>query len=322
MSSDNSSNDNSTPDKTVFRQPANRGDGTVVRPMPGGRASSGNTVLPNQSGSADQQKPPVYSQRSSPEYASSQNLDFMAGQFKTAYGLNPLVNAASMLIAVFTKTRESLSHPNVGGLHQQLVDEIKAFEKKAREEGVQPEIVLAARYILCTVLDEVVLNTPWGAESAWTQRTLLSVFHNETEGGEKFFQILDRIRNSPAKNIDFLELMYICLSLGYEGKFRVVHRGRDQLEQLRDELFQVIRTHRGEYERSLSSSWQGLGKIRNTLTQYIPIWVVASVVGGIMVLSYSGFRYWLHESTSHVTNQLMEISQTDITAKRNKFDSK
>jgi len=309
MSSDN-------PDKTLFKQPINKGDGTVVRPMPGGRASS-NHIPPSSSTSptATPQNP-SYMQHPPLNNAYNQNADFNSNQFQTVFGLNPLVNASAMLIAVFTKTRETVSHANVGGLHQQLVNELKLFEEGSKEAGIKPEIILATRYLLCTVLDEAVLNTPWGAESAWTQRTLLSVFHNETKGGEKFFIILDRMRNTPAENIDILELMYIFLSLGYEGKYRVVHRGRDQLEQLRDDLFQIIRRQRGEYERTLSPSWEGLGRIRNTLTQYVPMWVVASVIGGIMLLSYSGLRYWMHESTNGVAKQLTEISTTDLTTKK------
>ncbi len=306
MSSDN-------PDKTVFKQPINKGDGTVVRPVPGGRASSNHTAPPPDSPAVAAHSP-SYVQHPPPVH--TQNSSFGAAQFQTTFGLNPLVNASAMLIAVFSKTRETVTHPNVGSLHQQLVGELKLFEARSKEAGIKPEIVLAARYLLCTILDEAVLNTPWGAESAWTQRTLLSVFHNETEGGEKFFVILDRMRNAPAENIDILELMYIFLSLGYEGKYRVVHRGRDLLEQLRDDLFQVIRRHRGEYERTLSPSWQGLGKIRNTLTEYVPMWVVASIIGGIMLLTYSGLRYWMHESTDNVAKQLTEISTTDLVRKK------
>ncbi len=310
---------NDNPDKTVFRQPVNRGDGTIVRPMPGGRALGGQPSVPVPDVSHQQ---PVYNQPAPSNVLQSPNVGIYSGSFKTACGLNPLVNTAAVLLAVFSKTRQSISHPNVAGLHQQLERELRNFDSAARDAGIKADMVLVARYILCTILDEAVLNTPWGAESAWTQKTLLSIFHNETAGGEKFFVILDRMRQSPADNLDFLEFMYICISLGYEGKYRIVSRGRDSLERLRDEIFQIIRNHRGEYERSLSPSWQGLGKIRNTLASYMPMWVIASVLSGIMALSYSGFRYWLHESTSHVAEQLNEISKTDITAKPNRLDTK
>ncbi|MFK5914340.1 MAG: type IVB secretion system protein IcmH/DotU [Woeseiaceae bacterium] len=293
-------------DKTVFRQPAGAADRTKMRHRPGGR-----------------QAPPQVAPAAQPtqNYQSQQSFDTHAAYFRTGKGLNPLVNTASTLIAVFEKTHKSMSHSNVGGLHQRLVNEIKTFETKAKELGIKPEIILSARYVLCTVLDEAVLNTPWGAESAWTQRTLLSLFHNETSGGEKFFLILDRMRDMPAENIEILELIYIFISLGYEGKYRVVQRGKEALEQIRDELFRIIRNQRGEYERSLSPSWEGLGRIKNSLAEYIPMWVIASVVTAVLLLSYSGFRYWLYESSAPVAQQLTDIADNKVEKRKSLFNS-
>ncbi len=306
---------NDNQDKTVFRQPAGGGDRTVMRPRPGGRGAA--TPPPVQSPVPPQ--PAMQPQQPAMAQPAAAQVDTQAAYFRTARGLNPLVNAASTLIAVFEKTHKSMSHPNVAGLHQRLVNEIRQFESVAKQQGIKPEIVLSARYILCTVLDEAVLNTPWGAESAWTQRTLLSLFHNETAGGEKFFMILERMREMPAENLYILELIYIFLSLGYEGKYRVLSRGKESLEHLREELFRIIRTHRGDYERALSPSWQGLGRIKNSLAEYVPMWVVASVVGGILLLSYSGFRYWLYQSSAPVAQQLLDIANNQEKSKSVSF---
>ena len=306
-------------DKTVFRQPSVDGDRTVIRPMPGGR---GGAQQPPAQPQQPMQQPPQQAPQSPPAYQQQQPAQAAApmgssnAYFSTSSGLNPLVNAASTLIAVFEKTRVSVSHPDVGGLHQRMVNEIKKFETTAKETGIKPEVVLSARYAMCVALDEAVLNTPWGSESAWPQRTLLSVFHNETSGGEKFFLILDRMKEQPAENLYILELMYILLSLGFEGKYRVIHRGRDMIEQMRDDLFNIIRRQRGEYERSLSPSWRGLGKSRNSLADYIPMWVIGSIVGAILFLSYSGFRVWLYDSSSPVVSQLDEISDMRTVARK------
>lgn len=310
-------------DKTVFRQPSNRGDSTVVRPMPGGRGGSKGapTISPYfPETSPDQPAAPPPQQPAGGQYQPPA-MDAQAGSFRTNIGLNPLVNAASTLIAVYEKTRHSVTHSDVSGLHQRLVNELKAFETRAQTRSIKPEIVLSARYVLCTVLDEAVLNTPWGAESAWNQRSLLSVFHKEAAGGEKFFMILDRMRQMPAENIDILELMYLLLSLGFEGKYKVIHRGKETLEQVREELFALIRNCRGEYERALSPNWQGLGNVKRSLAEYVPMWVVASVIGGIMLLSYSGFRYWLYLSSSPVAEQLTEIAQNKTTSTKRRFNS-
>jgi len=137
------------------------------------------------------------------------------------------------------------------------------------------------------------------------------VFHNETNGGEKFFVLLERMKSYPGENLEMLELMYLLLSLGFEGKYRVVSRGRDKIEQIRDELYRLIRQYRGDYERELSASWKGIGKTKNTLAQYMPLWVVSSIVAGVLALSYSGFRYWLHMSTEHAASQLNAIAMSE-----------
>lgn len=310
MSSDNS-------DKTVFRQPQPDGDRTIIRPMPGGRGGAAGQQMPHQpqvdrapTPSARHEIP--QSRPTAPSYIDNNSY------FNTSKGLNPLVNAASALIAVFAKIRQSMSHPNVGGLYQSLTGEIKTFETKAKESGIKPEAVIASRYALCAALDEAVLNTPWGSESAWPQRTLLSVFHNETSGGEKFFMLLERMKEQPAENLYMLELMYILLSLGFEGKYRVIHRGRDTIEKIRDDLFSTIRRQRGEYERGLSPSWQGLGKVKNSLAQYLPMWVIASVVGAILFVSYSGFRIWLYNVSSPVVDKLDEVAEMRATDRQTK----
>lgn len=282
-------------DKTVFKQPRPGGDRTAMKPTPGRRAAP--------------PPPPQRQQQAAPRQA----VDTEASYFRMETGLNPLVSAANTLLAVIEKTRHSMSHPDVGGLHQRLVNEIRMFESRLNELGTAKETVLASRYLLCSVLDEAILNTPWGSESPWSQRTLLTVFHNETSGGEKCFIILDRMRERPAENLDILELFYICLSIGFEGKYRLMQRGRDAIEQIRDELFRIIRNHRGEYEKTLSTHWRGLGKIRNTLAEYIPMWVVASCVAAILFFSYSGFRFWLYESSKPVVEQLISISTVEDT---------
>lgn len=284
-------------DKTVFKQPVPGGDRTVTRPRPGRsqRAQDEYADLPQSRSNV------------SPELSKVRNGK-VGTEFHTRIGLNPLVNAASILVAVFDKTRHSMSHSDVAGLHQRLVKEIKDFEERAREQGIKPEVILSARYLICTVLDEAVLNTPWGSESAWSQRSLLTVFHGETSGGEKCFLILERMRQAPAENLDILELFYICISLGFEGKFRVAPGGRDQLYQIRDDLFATIRRYRGDYERALSSRWQGLGRSGNSLTEYLPMWVVVSVAAAVLFFGYSGFRYWLHTSATPVALELREIA--------------
>ncbi len=288
------------PDKTVFRKPSVNVDRTVVPTSP--VTPSQDNIFPETLTSPVQ--PEVAPQ---PQQNYSPNIDQSLHDMQLMQGLNPIVGAATTLMNVFSQIRSTVQHSNVGGLHQRLVSEIKTFESKIKEKELKPEIVLSARYVLCSALDEAVLNTPWGSESAWNQRTLLSVFHNETAGGEKFFLILERMRERPSENRDMLELLYLLISLGFQGKYRIMNRGRDALEDIRDDLFRTIRSQRGEYESTLSPQWEGLGKVRGSLRAYIPIWVLASIVGMILIASYSGFRLWLDDISKPVITELESI---------------
>ena len=131
--------------------------------------------------------------------------------------------------------------------------------------------VLAARYALCTVLDEAVLNTPWGAQSGWAGQSLLVTFHREAQGGEKFFQILDRLLGEPQRYLALLELLYVCLALGFEGRYRLDERGANRLAEIRRDLYRRIEQLRGGSEPELSPHWKGVEDRRNAVLRLVPL---------------------------------------------------
>ena len=224
-------------------------------------------------------------------------------------GGNALVNtpAASSLLALVGQLRGSTTHPDVSSLHAHVAQEIRNFENEARAVGLSPETVLAARYALCSLLDETVLSTPWGADSPWAHQTLLIGFHKEAWGGEKYFQILERLLQQPANNLDLLEFMYLCLALGFEGKYRVQERGRDALEQVKDNLYRVIRNYRGDFERGLSPHWRGVEDRRNKLARFVPLWVIGAGALALIIAMYAGF-FTILEARSHpVYTQVREL---------------
>src|SRR5580765_8189204 len=134
-------------------------------------------------------------------------------------GLNPLVQAASPLLLLTAQIRETLSQMDVAGLRHHALEELRRFEEQARASGISNEVVLSARYTLCAGLDEAVLATPWGNQSEWSQHPLLVALHREAWGGEKFFDMLERISQDPSRYLDLMELQYLCLAFGFAGKF-------------------------------------------------------------------------------------------------------
>ncbi|MCO1332938.1 type IVB secretion system protein IcmH/DotU [Microbulbifer sp. OS29] len=265
------------------------GDRTVLIPTPGAAAPA----------AAPQSQPQFFANQDAPVEVQIRN------------SLNPLVSAASKLLGVIIKLRTTMNHTNVPDLHKRLTKEIQGFEREAKQLALTPESVLTARYLLCTVVDEVVLTTPWGTASGWSQHSLLSLFHKETFGGEKCFVILQRMLETPSTHLELLELFYLCLSLGFQGKYRLVQRGHEQIEQIRDELYRTIEQHKQPMDRDLSPRWQGCVERKSGLIHYIPLWVIMSVVLGLLVATYSGYRWWLYETTTPVADRILDLSKSD-----------
>lgn len=217
---------------------------------------------------------------------------------------NPLLAAgAGLLERISLLANQTEAQQDVMSYRDSCVQQMQRFEQQLLQQEVSEETRFYARYVLCTVVDELVNKTPWGS-GRWSKQSLLSQFHGETGGGERFFQLLEFLQQSPAKNLHLLELMYVCLGLGFEGKFRLDPRGFAQLEGLRDNLFHLIRLQKGEPERDLSPHWQRVTQRRNPLSRYLPLWVVVAVVGVLMLGTFSGFSYLLNERSDALISRL------------------
>jgi type VI secretion system protein ImpK len=207
--------------------------------------------------------------------------------------VNPLVAAAAPLLAAGPRVRTTARHPNPAGLKDALADGVRKFEAQARAQGLSNEQVVAGRYILCTFLDECAASTPWGGAGAWSAQSLLVQFHNETWGGEKVYQLMSKLAENVDANRNLLELLYVVLALGFEGRYRVLDNGRAQLDSVRERLVQMLRQSRGSYEKALSPRWQGVEQREARLHEGLPLWVMASVVALLLGVVFAGLRFKL-----------------------------
>ena len=214
-------------------------------------------------------------------------------------GLNPLVRAANPLLDLVVPLRFMASAPDMEALRQRLMQAVQGFEAAARASHADGETVAAARYALCTFLDETISSTPWGG-GVWNSRSLLVAFHNEAWGGEKFFLILQRLSQDARANLDVLELMYLCLALGLEGRYRVLERGQDQLAQLRERLLQLIQQQRGVLEQDLSPRWRGVGAAPPSMLRLVPWWVLAAIAAVLLLALQLTYSWLLNRSSDPV----------------------
>jgi len=220
--------------------------------------------------------------------------------------LNPLVAAAAPLLVAGPRIRNTARHPNPEGLKEALAEGVRKFEAQARAQSLPNEQVVAARYILCTFLDESAASTPWGG-GGWSSRSLLVQFHNETWGGEKIFALMSKLAEQVDANRNLLELLYVVLAFGFEGRYRVIENGRAQLDGVRERLMQLLRQGRGGTDTTLSPRWQGVKQHATKLHTGIPLWVMASLSALVLGLIFVALRIKLGDDAAPIFAALQAL---------------
>lgn len=209
------------------------------------------------------------------------------------HGLNPLLAAANRLLLLAPALRQTHHMSDPAGLRAALAQGLRDFVAAANKADMAPERVMAARYVLCTMLDEAAADTPWGGSGIWGRHSLLAEFHNENFGGEKVFQLMARLAEKPDANVDLLELIYAAVVLGFEGRFRVVANGRAQLEAVRARLAQIIAQQRGGYAPALAAHWQAQPAPERKALSWLPLALTAALALLAMGGAYAAFAWAL-----------------------------
>ncbi|MBW4036032.1 MAG: type VI secretion system protein TssL [Proteobacteria bacterium] len=262
-------------------------DRTIIRPSPGGRRPPPAPPPPPTGGGAEPPAPP-------PPGGGAETLNF---------GSTPLLAAAAPLLQLLARLRNTLQPPDSGDLRERAARALRDFEIAGRQAQVPVDQLRPAHYALCASLDDVVLATPWGSQGAWAQRSLVSTFHQEVRSGERFFDILKQIRESPGQFLAVLELMYVCLSLGYMGRYRLSPRGPAEIDRLREDIYATIRRARPPGDPALSPHWQGVAAAYRPRRASVPVWVAGAAALGVLALVYASLDYTLAGASGALYNR-------------------
>jgi len=227
-------------------------------------------------------------------------------------GLNPLVAAANPVLAVVPQIRHALRHPDPAGLRAGLRQSLDAFERDARAAGGNEEEISTAGYALCALLDESAAATPWGA--GWAKAGLLAERHADTDGGQKFFELLDKLSADVAANLAPLEFLYVCLALGFEGRYRDATNGREDLAALRTNLLDQIRQHRTPYDGELSGHWRGVTAPATRPSGGLALWAAGSGAALLLAALYMALSFSLGSLSDPVARGLAQLKVAEPAA--------
>ena len=269
-------------------------DSTLEQPVPAPRTAATNAQV-----STDKPEPEPFSEGypADPEFQ-------LRGGFA-----NLMLDAASPLFGLVIRLRTLDELPNIKDVHQQVRSQIDNIQEEMRQHGYEPAQLLAYSYGLCLFIDEAVMERPWGKSSCWSQEPLLSIFHDETWGGEKIFTVITRLMQEPKRYQDVLEFMYYALCLGLKGKYALAPKGEETLNALIHQLHGIIRELRGPTPEEVCDPYTNVAPRNFRMSRQWPWWSPLVISAIAMAVAYSIYSYRLHLITTEVLESLNGILQ-------------
>ena len=202
-------------------------------------------------------------------------------------GRGPLVEHGFGLLSTVPLLRARTPPAPPEQLRAQIEADLRVFSERAQARGLDQRLVGLGHYAICALIDDVVLNTPWGAHGTWRANSLAGALHHDAAAGEHFFDYLDQARAQPERNRPVLELMAACLALGFEGRYRLVPHGQAAIGQIRGDLLATLRRMDEEDDGALSPQWEGAAAQHVPISRRIPLWVYGSATLALLVVVYA-----------------------------------
>ncbi len=209
--------------------PAARGHAVLQFPVP-----ADNARVSHDGAAAS---PVVYSQKG------EQVAILKAGRQSASWN-NPFLSHA--LPAILQLQRHVAAGPlNQAAVRTQLGLEVRLYRERLASSGCPWEQIRDASYLLCTYLDENVNDAARAASQVAYdgERSLLVEFHDDAWGGEDAFADLGRWMKADDPPVGLLAFYELILSLGWQGRYRVLDRGDVLLQDLRSQLHALIWRH-------------------------------------------------------------------------------
>jgi type VI secretion system protein ImpK len=186
--------------------------------------------------------------------------------------------------------------------NRQGVTDAEAFRHHTREAlktaanaglaaGYGADDVRLATFACVAFLDESILNSQNPIFADWLRKPLQEELFNVHIAGETFFQNLQQLlgRQDSIDLGDVLEVHYLCLLLGFCGRYSVGNRG--ELGQIMQMTGEKIRRIRGPFGL-LSANWAPPPEVARTgVDPWVrKLTIIAGVCAGLMLLLFIVYK--------------------------------
>jgi type VI secretion system protein ImpK len=182
---------------------------------------------------------------------------------------------------------------------------LRTAAQEARTSGYATDDIKMGTFAVVGFLDESVLSTSNPMFAAWPRQTLQQELFGTQLAGEIFFQNLQQLLGRPdsVDLADLLEVHYLCLLLGYRGRYSTAVGASGELQSAMQAIADKIRRIRGPLA-GLSPSWQlqaeSVAPPRDRVTRIFAIIAICCV--SIAVVLFVAYKVSLSSGAGSVAS--------------------
>jgi len=217
---------------------------------------------------------------------------------------NELVHLASPVLEIIMQVKANRVVPS-SDLRRQIDGLLKQLETRGEQAGYKERQIQAAKFSLAAFVDEMVLTAQFPLREQWEKHPLQLEYFGEHLAGVTFFNRLDDLMKDCANDGDVVELFYLCLLLGYKGKYKIYYEQelKTVIEGVADHLRRANRLRGGV----LSPHWRVADQPQPIEDTGIPEWVktAGAIAIAAVVVIYMIFRVWLHSDAGSTLERLL-----------------
>lgn len=134
---------------------------------------------------------------------------------------------------------------NADMFRRRMKEALAEVAREAIKRNYAAEHTMETDFAVVAFLDEVILSSNDACRNDWAQKPLQEELFGIRVAGEVFFTRVEKLlsRAESAEVADMLEVYYLCLLLGFEGRYTI--GGKAELHLLQDRIRQRIDHIRG-----------------------------------------------------------------------------
>jgi type VI secretion system protein ImpK len=201
---------------------------------------------------------------------------------KAIGGARDMPGLATDLFLIVIRMRESEDLGDPAALRKLIMYYIDLFKRNCKTAGIAD-----ALYAIVALIDETVLSAGGACRDYWFGRPLQIDLFGDNIAGVEFYNRMQKLQAQAEKKKDALEVYYLCLSLGFEGKYKVLDP--QERTALLEESGRKLRRAKIRISSALSPHGNRTDPgtpPKKTGAERFPLWMAGAAAGGVCFVVY------------------------------------